>query len=133
MKSFVHALVFFLAMIPAISFAQDKQKTWTEQEKFHSFMSSTFHPAEEGNFQPLKEKADNMLLAAKRWELSDIPSNYDSDKTKAELHTLVKLVNAVADAVHGHAENAQLLTLITSAHDSYHRVVGECKKKDGKH
>lgn len=133
MKSFVRTLVFFLAMIPAISFAQDKKQAWVEQEKFHSFMSSTFHPAEEGNFQPLREKADNMLAAAKKWQSSEIPSNYDSDKTKAELHTLVKLVNAVADGVHANMEDAQLLPLINSAHDSFHRIVGECKKKEDKH
>jgi len=130
MKSFVRTLVFFLAMIPAMSIAQQKGKTWAEQENFHTFMSSTFHPAEDGNFQPLREKANDMLAAAQKWASSDIPGDYDTDKTKAELHTLVKLVNGLADAVHANADDTKLLPLITSAHDSFHRIVGECKIKN---
>lgn len=128
MKSFVRALVFFLAMIPAMSFAQQNGKTWAEQETFHTLMSATFHPAEEGNLQPLKEKADLLLDAAKKWQVSDIPGDYDTDKTKSELHTLVKLVNGIADAVHGHVEDTKLVALISKAHDSYHRITGECRK-----
>lgn len=130
MKSFVRVVVFFLAMIPAMSFAQAKKQPWPEMKNFHQFMSSTFHPAEEGNFQPLRLKADSMLAAAKTWKSSDIPSDFKADETKAQLQILYKQINGIADLVHNNADDTKLMAAITAAHDTFHKIVGECRKDD---
>lgn len=131
MKSLVRVVVFMLAMIPVAGFAQTtKAAPWPEMKKFHSFMSSTFHPAEEGNFAPLKAKADSLLISAKAWQDSKIPSNYKPTETKETLEKLVSKLVVLKGAVEANAADEKLKVLISDAHDIFHHLVGECKKDD---
>ena len=131
MKSIVRLVVIMLAMIPAISFAQTaKPAPWAEAKAFHSLMSKTFHPSEEGNFAPLKEKADSLLIAAKAWQASKIPDNYKPEETKLTLDKLVQQCTLISGAVAAKAADEKLKVLIADAHDIFHKIVGECKKAD---
>jgi len=133
MKSMVRLVVIMLAMLPAISFAQTtkaKAAPWPEMKAFHTLMSGTFHPAEEGNLAPLKEKADSLYMAAKTWQASTIPDNYKPEETKETLAKLVKNLKVLAGAVEAKADDAKLKVLITDAHDIFHKIVGECRKTD---
>ena len=71
------------------AFSQEKDK-WKEMEDFHTVMSTTFHPAEENNLQPLKEKAGDLLTVAKDWQKSVVPVGFKADVTKPILKRLVK-------------------------------------------
>ena len=129
MKSIVRLVVIMLVMIPAISFAQTgKSAEWPELTAFHSLMAKTFHPAEDGNFAPLKDKADSLLNAAMKWFSSAIPDNYKATETKAELKKLVVQCNNIAGAVKANADDMKLKVLITDAHEIFHKIAGECKK-----
>lgn len=128
MKSIVRLVVIMLAMLPAISFAQSSKTSWPEMKKFHSYMSSTFHPVEEGNFKPLRAKADSMLIAAKAWQASTIPDNFKPEETKSTLEKLVIQCENIVGAIKGKAADEKLKVLITDAHDIFHKIVGECKK-----
>ena len=64
MKSILRIVVMLLVMIPATSFSQTAKPAWKEMKAFHALMSKTFHPTEENNFAPLKEKADSLVIAA---------------------------------------------------------------------
>lgn len=118
-----------LAMV-SMAMAQKAKPTWAEMKTFHSFMSSTFHPAEEGNFAPLKAKADSLLIAAELWQASPIPSDFKPVETKAALEKLVVECKAIKKAVNAGKANEQLFTMITGAHDTFHTIVGECRKTD---
>ena len=59
MVRFLMTMIIF-SSVAFPSFAQEKAK-WKEMEDFHTVMSTTFHPAEEDNLQPLKEKAGDLL------------------------------------------------------------------------
>ena len=131
MKSIVRLVVIMLAMIPAISFAQTgKPAPWAELKTFHSFMSATFHPTEEGNFAPLKAKADSLLIAAKAWQASKIPADYKPEETKLTLDKLVQQCRMIAGAVAANAADEKLKVMIADAHEIFHKIVGECKKTD---
>jgi len=133
MKSIVRLAVVMLAMIPAMSFAQTGKATtapWAELKAFHALMSKTFHPSEEGNFAPLKAKADSLLIAAKAWQASKIPADYKPEETQETLAKLVKQCNLIAGAVAAKADDVKLKVLIADAHDIFHKIVGECKKGD---
>ena len=131
MKSIVRLIVILLAMLPAISFAQDSKKTgWPQMKTFHSFMSSTFHPTEDGNFKPLREKADSLLIAAKAWQASKIPANYKVEETTATLAELVIQCENIAGAVKTKAADEKLKVLISDAHDMFHKIVEKCRKDD---
>ena len=48
-------LFVIVAVFSITSYAQ--QTEWKQMEAFHSVMSKTFHPAEEGNLKPTKDNA----------------------------------------------------------------------------
>lgn len=59
------------------TFADAQTKTdWKEKDQFHTVMSQTFHPAEEGNFKPIRARIDEMLSKAQAWQKSSIPSAF---------------------------------------------------------
>ena len=118
-------------MIPAISFAQTgKVAPWPELTAFHSLMAATFHPTEDGNFAPLKEKADSLMNAALAWYASPVPDSYKLNETKAEIKKLVAQCINISSAVKAKADDGKLKTLITGAHEIFHKIVGECKKPE---
>ena len=131
MKPIVRLVVMMLVMIPAMSFAQNSKTAWPELKAFHTLIAATFHPSEDGNFQPVREKADSLLFAAKAWQASKIPVNYKSDETKATLVRLVNQCENVWQAVKAKAADEKLKVLISDAHDIFHHIVEKCKKETG--
>lgn len=130
MNKQIKLIVIALIATASITVAQTTQPAWPQLKTFHSFMSSTFHPAEDGDFAPLKVKADSLLIVAKLWQASPIPSNYKPVETKAALEKLVKQCRIVNKAVKEDADDDELKKMITEAHDIFHKIVGECKNAD---
>lgn len=130
MKIQMRTVILMMALIPSVCFAQNAKSSWPEMKTFHSYMASTFHPAEEGNLKPLKAKADSLYIAAKEWSETVIPSNFKPVETKAELTKLVAQCAIVKDAVVAKKDDKELTKLITEAHDIFHKIVGECRKAD---
>ncbi len=114
----------------SIAIAQTASPEWAEFKTFHTYMSTTFHPAEEGDFAPLKSKSDSLFIAAKKWQASPVPSNYQPAETRAALAKLVTQCDEINKAVKKKATDKQLNTLITGAHDIFHTIVGECRKEE---
>lgn len=113
----------------AISFAQTSKKLeWKEMKDFHEIMSAVYHPTEEGNFTPLKEKAIDLFKAAKLWRDSKIPSGLMVEPTLATLNKILRKCREIADAVQINAPTSDLKVKITEAHDLFHKMVGECEK-----
>lgn len=129
MKKAIQLAVILLAFLPAISFAQAKKITWPEMEKFHTIMAATFHPTEEGNYAPLKEKSGELFQAAKAWQKSTIPANFRQAETKDGLRMLVIKCAAVDKAVQAKQTDEKLKPLIGEAHDAFHHIAGECRKE----
>jgi len=130
MKIQMRTVIFLMILLPSLCFAQQAKPSWPEMKTFHSYMSSTFHPAEEGNLVPLKAKADSLLIVAQLWNQSAVPSNFKPDETKAELTKLVTQCTIVKEAVAAKKDDKELTKLITAAHDIFHKIVGECRKAD---
>ncbi len=130
MKKVYQLAALIIAFLPTIGFAQTKLAVWPQMKTFHSYMAATFHPAEEGNLQPLREKADSLYNAAKNWQASAIPSNYKPTETSAALTKLVKQCASVKKYVDAKMSDKDLTHLITEAHEIFHNIAGECKKAD---
>ncbi|MEO6668718.1 MAG: hypothetical protein ABIN36_04535 [Ferruginibacter sp.] len=127
MKKFKLALLSLIILV-GTSYGQGKSTGWAEQKAFHSYMAATFHPAEEGDFKPLKEKADSLLAAARAWIASPIPGNYKPEETKAALKKLTGQCQDLAKAVQAGQPNEKLMKMISETHDTFHKIAGECKK-----
>ena len=117
-------------LFTATLYGQSKPAAWPEMKAFHAYMAATFHPAEEGNLQPLKEKADSLYLLSKLWRASAIPADYKPEETKAALKTLSLQCSNIQSKVKANASDEDLKKLIAEAHETFHKIVGECKKND---
>lgn len=129
----IKLVLFSLVVLATTSFGQAKTAAWPEMKTFHSYMAGTFHPSEEGDLKPLKEKADSLFNAAKAWQASEIPANYKPAETKAALKKLVEQCRAISVKVKESTSDEELKKMIADAHDTFHKLVGECKKVEEGH
>lgn len=134
MKS-IKTLVFTLALflVSATIFAQSKTP-WKEQQDFHSVMSTTFHPVEEGNFTPIKTRSAEMVEKAKTWKNSQIPADIkDKKAVKKSLKELVAGSKKLDKSIHNGATDAEIKTQLTELHEVFHTIVGLCNAKGETH
>ena len=130
MKMKFPVLVCLFALIAGNSFSQEKKAAWLEMKTFHSFMAATFHPAEDGNLKPLREKADSLYIVAKLWQASAIPSTFKPVETTAALKKLVTQCAGIKKSADAKGDDKDLTERITAAHDTFHTLAGECRKAD---
>ena len=98
----------------------------THEEDFHAVMSVTFHPAEDDNLQPLKEKSGDLLKTATAWQKGPVPQGYNAAVTKPILKRLVKQCNIINKAVTAGKSDVELKKLITEGHDIFHEIKEKC-------
>lgn len=124
----VTRLTVIVMILLSSAFAQTSKPAWKEMKTFHTYMATTFHPAEEGDLKPLIAKADSMYIVAKLWQDSPIPPDFKPVETKAALQKLVVKCADIRKMVTAKAGDDLLLKEITEAHEIFHHIVGECKK-----
>ncbi len=112
------------AFLSVAGFAQKAE--WKQMEDFHSVMSKTFHPAEEGNLKPTKENAATLTTKAKSWESAPIPKGFDAAIAKPILKKLVASCEAIEAGVKAKKSDKELTVLITKAHDDFHEIKEKC-------
>lgn len=115
-------LAFFLVAGFSTLNAQKKAK-WNEMEEFHKVMSQTFHPAEEGQLEPIRTRSSEMLEKAVAWKNSDAPEGYDKKAIKKSLKALVKGAKQLDQMVKANAADAEITTKLTSLHDVFHEIM----------
>ncbi len=119
-------IVGLLSCMHFFATAQEKS-SWKELDNFHSIMSKTFHPSEEGNLNPLKEKSDSLVILAQQWKAALIPAGYKLAETEKGIKKLTKKCVALNTAVKNHIDDAALTTMLKEAHEAFHYIVEECK------
>ena len=125
MKKFIYTAI--IALSTTFAIAQNKAE-WKELKDFHTVMSQTFHPAEEGNLKPIRERSAEMVKAAEAWKKSDIPADYKNVKDIQE--TLNKLVDGSKNLdkqIKAKASDEEIKKSITALHDVFHTIVGLCR------
>jgi len=130
MKKTIKLLLVMFALSSTTSFAQEKKASWPEMKTFHSYMAGTFHPAEDGNLVPLRQKSDSLYRAAKAWQSSTVPNSFKAAETTVALKKLVAKCTSIKKAVDAKIDDKALTVMITDAHDIFHHIVGECSKAD---
>lgn len=113
--------------------AQGIMAQWPELKSFHSVMGATFHPSEEGNLKPIKERSEELATLAATLASSKIPANFQKpgmqktlDELKSESAKLHTLITA------NKADDATITKELAHVHDVFHQIVGLCKD-EGKH
>jgi hypothetical protein len=127
-KSIATTLVLTFAFLSG--YAQDN---WPELKAFHTVMSQTFHPSEEGNLKPIKERCGEMVEKAEALQKSKIPSEYNTEKIKPVVDNLVTSSKELQTMIKKKEKDEAISKKLTALHDTFHEIVGLCKKDDGYH
>lgn len=118
-----------LLTIPVLMATAQSKTIWPEKDAFHDVMSQTFHPAEEGKFDPIKQRVGEMVTKAKAWQKSTPPAELNKPEIKDGLSKLVKGAKSMEKSIKKGATDAEIKTQFTALHDVYHSVVGLCDDK----
>ena len=119
----------FIFFVMTLTVFSQQRESWKEMEEFHLVMSTTFHPAEDDNLNPVKEKSADLLFQAMAWQRSRVPLGYDALKTTAILKRLVEQCFTLNDGVKKQKSDAELKLLITGAHEIFHEIMEKCHKE----
>ncbi len=126
MKKLLFAL---LLVLPALIATAQTKAIWPEKDAFHDIMSQTFHPAEEGKLDAIKQRIGEMVTKAKAWQKSTPPAELNMPEIKTALGNLVKGTKGLQKNIKKGASDAEITKELTSLHDVYHKLVGLCDDK----
>lgn len=122
--------IFLLLTLFISSTAVQAQKAeWKEMKDFHTVMSAAFHPAEENNLQPLKEKAADLVAKAKTWQQSAVPAGFNALVTKPILKKLLRQCTLIKKSVNNKKSDTVLKEQITAAHETFHEIMEKCREE----
>jgi putative intracellular protease/amidase len=99
---------------------------WPELDDYHTVIAKTFHPAEEGNLQPLLQNAAELAEKATVLQKSIIPSKYQKPGVKESINALEKESKTIAKLVKKKANEEELKKAIFALHDRFHEVMEKC-------
>ncbi|MCB9285160.1 MAG: hypothetical protein H6563_13875 [Lewinellaceae bacterium] len=99
---------------------------WPELKTFHGVMSQTFHPMQEGDFQPIRERSGEMAAKAKAVAKSAIPEEYKSKEILVAVKQLAKDSKALDKLIKKNGTDEAIGKSLTALHDVFHRIMGLC-------
>ena len=103
---------------------------WLALKDFHKVMSQTFHPSEEGNLQPIKERSGEMVLKAAALSQSTIPAEFYKKEVVAAIQKLVTDSKKLDKLVKSKKSDKEISTALTKLHDVFHEIIGLCSPED---
>lgn len=124
MKIKILAIIAFL-FTAGVS-AQSSMDKWPALKEFHGVMSQTFHPAEEGNLEPIKTRSEEMMNKAAALLKSDVPADFRTNAILNAAEKLQKKSKALHKMVTDKAPDADIVKALTELHDIFHEIVGLC-------
>jgi hypothetical protein len=114
------------------SFAQSKFDNWPEMKSFHTTLSQTFHPAEDGDMKPIRTRSHEMLTSVKLINASHLPKQYETEDMKKILKRLEKETDKLNAIIVRQEQSATIMKQFTVVHNTFHEVAGMCKGDDKK-
>jgi len=125
-KAFV-ILVFALTM-NALS-AQTTFDKWPAIKEFHTVISQTYHPSEEGNLEPVKARSGELYDKAMALLVTDIPAEFRTKNIISSAEKLQVKSRALHKLVLSKAPDAEITKSLSDLHDTFHEIVGLCSEE----
>jgi len=119
------AIALFFAM-NTIS-AQSITDKWKEMHDYHELLSKTFHPAEEGNFGPIKSSSEDLVAKAELLDVEKMPQDLRTPKVDETISVLKRQTKLVSELVTRKAPDAEIMRAFQNLHDVFHRIVEICQ------
>ena len=127
MRNFCTIATIGLLFVWNLGFSQDDSAEWAELESVHEVMSATYHPAEDGDLGPIKEKSGILLERATLLAKADIPEAFDSDEMQEAVKTFLKESKELDKMIKkGKASDDEIIASIVSIHQVFHQIKGMC-------
>ena len=109
--------------------APETATVWQEMEAFHTVMSETWHPVEEGNYAPIRERSGEMAEVAAAWKKSKIPAEYAAQKDiKKNLKELAEETAELNKEIKAGISDEEIKEELHELHEIFHTIVGLCKE-----
>lgn len=128
MKSLKLLVAFFLLMNNIVS-SQAITDKWKQLHDYHEMLSKTFHPAEEGNFNPIKNSSKELVAKVEALDVTTMPQDIRTPKVEETIATLKRQTKLVDEMVQKKAPDAELMRAFENLHDIFHRIVQMCEPK----
>lgn len=106
--------------------AQNTFEKWPAIKTFHGVMSQTFHPAEEGNLEPIKLRSEEMVLKANALSTEAIPSEFKTTAILASIENLQLKSKALHQMILDKIPDEEITKNLSELHDVFHEIVGLC-------
>jgi hypothetical protein len=110
--------------------AQSKFDAWPQLKEFHQVMSQTFHPVEEGNFEPIKSRVGEMVEKANALKSNPIPSEFNKKEVVKAVAKLQKDSKKLQKLIAAGGTDEDIKKSLSSLHDVFHQIVGLCSEED---
>lgn len=121
--------LFFVLLMANFTAAQSTFEKWPAIKAFHGVMSQTFHPAEEGNLQPIKTRSVEMLTKANALSKEAIPAEFKTPAILASIKKLQAGSKKLDALIKAKGTDKQITTSLTALHDVFHEIVGLCSEE----
>ncbi len=104
---------------------------WDEaMDSYHDVMAATFHPAEENNLAPLKERYKELVDQSISWGEISIPEKHQGKELENRLEELKSQSISLSEMIEGGSSDEDLKEAIVALHDVFHGIMGACKDGD---
>lgn len=135
MKTTLKTLVaiFCMAVFTANVNAQSSAKDWKELTDFHKVMAQTFHPMEDGNYQPIRERSGEMFEKARLLSESKIPAEFNKPEMLQAIQELNVGSRKLDAMIKNKATDDEVNKSLTALHDTFHKIVGMCQPGEHEH
>lgn len=106
--------------------AQSTFEKWPAIKTFHGVMSQTFHPAEEGNLEPIKTRSEEMVQKANALSTSEIPAEFKTTPILASIESIQQKSKVLHQMVLDKVTDVEITKSLSELHDVFHEIVGLC-------
>ncbi len=125
--------LFFFLLLVNLGFSQGKFDKWPELKAFHAVMSSTFHPSEKGDLEPIKKRAAELAEKAKALAAAKIPDEFNKKEIIEAIKKLSNDSQALAKLVSSKGSDETIKADLAKLHDTFHLIVEKCSGDDHHH
>lgn len=103
-----------------------EKSCWEALNNFHMVMAQTFHPAEDNDLKPIRQRSGELLARAVDLKNSKTPASFDTPEIKKAIDELVKGATELDKINNKKATDAQLKEKLSKLHDTFHEIQGLC-------
>ena len=103
-----------------------EKEHWPELMHFHKVLAQTFHPAEKGNYNPIRYRSGELFAKAILLNTSEIPKPLLSPDISLGLIKLEKQCGSLDKCIRKNAKDKIVSKKIVLVHNTFHEIQGMC-------